>query len=65
MSCGIGHRQGLDPMLLQLWLWCGPAATAPIRLLVWEPPYAMDAALKKDEKNKLKKNGVELLISIK
>ena len=28
MSCGVGHRQGSDPTLL--WLWCGPAATAPI-----------------------------------
>ena len=23
-----------------LWLWCRPAATAAIRLLAWEPPYA-------------------------
>ena len=23
-----------------LWLWYRPAATAPIRLLAWEPPYA-------------------------
>ena len=36
MSCGIGHRQGLDPVLLQL--WCKPAAGAPIRPLAWEPP---------------------------
>ena len=31
MSCGVGQRCGLDPMLL--WPWCRPAATAPIRLL--------------------------------
>ena len=34
-----------DPMLL--WLWCRPAATAPIRPLAWEPPYAMGTALKR------------------
>ena len=27
-------------------LWCSPVATAPIRLLAWEPPYAVGAALK-------------------
>ena len=32
--------------LLLLWLWCGPAATAPIRPLAWEPPYVSDSALK-------------------
>ena len=42
MSCGVGRRRGTDPTLL--WLWCRPAATAPIRLLAWEPPYAMGAA---------------------
>ena len=26
-------------------LWCRPAATAPIRLVAWEPPYAMGVAL--------------------
>ena len=28
VSCGVGHRRGLDPALL--WLWCRPAAAAPI-----------------------------------
>ena len=28
MSCGVGSRCGLDPELL--WLWCRPAAVAPI-----------------------------------
>ena len=32
--------------LALLWLWCRPAAVAPIRPLAWEPPYAMDEALK-------------------
>ena len=38
MSCGVGH---LDPELL----WCRLVATALIRPLAWEPPYALDAAL--------------------
>ena len=37
-----------DPMLL--WLWCRPAATAPIQPLDWEHPCAMGAALKKKQK---------------
>ena len=44
MSCGIGHRCGSD--LALLWLWHRPAATAPIRLQAWKPPYATGAALK-------------------
>ena len=28
VSCGIGRRRGSDPVLL--WLWCRPAAAAPI-----------------------------------
>ena len=44
-----GSRPGLawwikDPALL--WLWCRLAATAPMRPLAWEPPYASGAALK-------------------
>ena len=46
-------------------LWCRPAATAPIGPLVWEPPYAKGAALKKDKgqktKNKKQKNKEEHL----
>ena len=37
--CGVGHRQSSD--LVLLWLWCSPAAVAPIRLRAWEPPYAV------------------------
>ena len=43
-----GCRCGSDPALL--WLWCRPAATAPIRPLAWEPPYAASAALKSKKK---------------
>ena len=42
MSCGVGPRRGLDPSLL--WLWHRPEATAPIRPLAWELPYAAGAA---------------------
>ena len=41
----MGCRCGSDPVLL--WLWCTSAATALIRPLAWEPPYAEGAALKK------------------
>ena len=44
MSCGAGRRHGFNPALL--WLWCRLAATALIRPLAWEHPYAMDTGLK-------------------
>ena len=50
MSCGVGHRCGLE--LVLLWLWHRPAATAPIQSLAWEPPYAIGMALKKDRREK-------------
>ena len=50
MSCSVGHRHGSD--LALLWLLCRPAATAQIRPLAWEPPYAMGAALKNKTKQK-------------
>ena len=34
------------------WLWCRPAAIAPIRPLAWEPPYATGEALKNTQKKK-------------
>ena len=34
-----------------LWLWHRPAATALIRPLAWEPPYAMSEALKKKKRS--------------
>ena len=51
MSCGVGLRCGLDPELL----WCRPAATAPIRPLAWEPPYATEAAQETAKRLKKKK----------
>ena len=59
MSCGVGHRHGLDPTLL--WLWRGPAATALIPPLAWEPPYASGAALEKAKRQKKKKKIEEAL----
>ena len=53
---------GLIPGLAQwvkdlalLWLWRRPAATAPIRPLAWEPPFATSAALKKKKKKEKRK----------
>ena len=47
MSCGVGHRFGLD--LALCWLAVArPAATAPIRPLVWELPYT-HVALKRQK----------------
>ena len=42
VSCGVGCRHGSDPVLL--WLWHRPVATAPIRPLAWDSPYAMGEA---------------------
>ena len=55
MSCGVGRGCSLDPALL--WLWCRPAAAAPIRPLAWEPPYAAGAALKRQKTKKEKEIG--------
>ena len=41
----LGLAQGVkDPTLL--WLWCRPAAVAPIPPLAWEPAYCTSADLK-------------------
>ena len=45
ISCGLGHRCGLDLGLL--WLWCRPAAAALVPPLAWDLPCATGAALKK------------------
>ena len=51
MSCGVGRRCSSD--LALLWLGRRPAAMALIRPLAWEPPYAVDVALKgQKDKNK-------------
>ena len=48
VSCGVGRRRGSD--LVLLWLWHRLAATALIRPLAWEPPYAAGVALEKAKK---------------
>ena len=53
MSCGVGHRRGLDPVLL--WLWRKLAAIVPIRPLAWELPCAVGVALKRQKDKKKKK----------
>ena len=45
MSRGADRRRSSDPALL--WFWRRPEATALIRPLAWEPPYAVGAALKR------------------
>ena len=55
MSCSVGHRHDSD--LALLWLWCRPAAAAPVRPLAWELPYAAGAPLKRQN--------IKIKISIK
>ena len=52
-SCGVGHRCSSDSEWL--WLWCRPAAIAPIRPLAWEPPYAVGEALKRQKQTNQQK----------
>ena len=51
MSCGVGRRHGMDPVLL----WYRTAAADPIQPLAWESPYALGAAIKRRKKKKKKK----------
>jgi len=50
VSCGVGCRFSSDPTLQ--WLWRRQVATAPIRPLALEPPYATGAALENAKKKK-------------
>ena len=50
MSCGVGLRHGSD--LVLLWMWRRLVARAQIGPLARESPYAMDAALKRQNKTK-------------
>ena len=53
VSCSVGCRLSSDATLL--WLWYRPATTALIGRLALEPPYATDAALKRQRKQESKK----------
>ena len=48
--CGVGRRHGSE--LALLWLWCRLVATAPMRPLAWENPYAVGVALKRQKTKK-------------
>ena len=50
MSCGVGHTHSSDPTLM--WLWHRPVATARIRPLALEPPYAVGVAIEKTKDQK-------------
>ena len=52
MSCGVGHRHGLD--LALPWLQHRPTAEAPIQRLAWETSYAMGAAQEMEKRQKKK-----------
>ena len=48
-----------------LWLWPRPMATAQVRPLAWEPPYAAGGALKKKtKKKKMGNNNLFLLFVV-
>ena len=49
MRCGVVRRHSLD----LLWLWHRLVATALIKPLAWEPPYAAGVALKKEKKKSM------------
>ena len=59
MSCsvGMGHRYGLD--LVLLWLWYRLATAAPIGSLAWELPYIVGVALKRKKKLKTKQDKIK------
>ena len=59
MSCGVGHRLGLDPELL--WLCHRSVAMAPIRPLAWEPSYPAGAALKSKKKKRKERKKKKVL----
>ena len=58
MSCGVSCRYSLDPLLL--WLWCRPAATAPIWPLTWELPFAACGPKKQKEKKKIRTTWIRI-----
>ena len=51
--------------LVLLWLWHRLAATAPIRLLAWEPLYATGVALKTKKKKRERERDIEREFTIR
>ena len=62
VSCGVGCRRGSDPSLL--WLWCKPAAAAPVIPLAWKPPCAAGVALEKAERKENNNDNNSLQVPI-
>ena len=61
VSCGVGHRCSSDPTLL--WLWCSPAATAPIQPLTLGTSMCLRCGPKKNKKqNQTKSTAWDILI---
>ena len=46
-----------------LWPWCRLADAAPIRPLTWEPPYAVDVALRSERKKKYARTAMQVFFS--
>ena len=63
MSCGVGHRRGLDLVLL----WCRPAAVAPIRPLApirpAEPPCAANVPLTSKKREKVAESESTIVVA--
>ena len=59
------RRCGSDLAWLWLWLWHRTAVGTSIWPLAWQLPYAKDAALKKKQKNKKKKQNPQQFHCIK
>ena len=51
VSCDVGHRRGVEQVLL--WLWCRLEIAGPILPLAWERLYAVGAALKRKKEKKI------------
>ena len=60
MSCGVGSRLGLDPVLM--WLWRKLVAAAPIQCLAWELPCATGGVLKSKKQKETKERGKMILL---
>ena len=56
MSCGVGHRRGLDPLLL--WLCPRPVTAAPIGPLALEPRTGPRKRQKEKQRKEKKERGV-------